>query len=46
MFSLIFLEREKGGERERNINIREKHRLFASRMHPDQGSNLQIRCMP
>ena len=39
--------RERKGEREikrkgeRNIDVREKHRLVASRMHLDQGSDLQ-----
>ena len=43
---LLILESEEGEERERigkerkrerNINVREKHQLVASNMHPDQG---------
>ena len=30
-----------GGERERHTNVREKHRLVASSMHPNQESNPQ-----
>lgn len=30
-----FREREGGGEGERNINVRVKHGLVASQMHPD-----------
>ena len=39
-FSLL-LEREEGRAegRERNIDVREKHRSAASSAHPDQGSN-------
>ena len=35
----LFLERGKGrgDERERNIDVREKHRSVASCVHPDQG---------
>ena len=36
----IDLEREEGKERERNINVREKHRLGASYTHSNPGSNL------
>ena len=37
----IFLERREGREkeRERNIYVREKHQLVASRVHPDWGPN-------
>ena len=38
---VYWLQREKKGEEERNINVREKHRLVASCMHPDWESNLQ-----
>ena len=34
------------GERERNIDVREKHRLVASYTHPNQGSNLQLGMCP
>ena len=46
-FSLI-LEREEGRDegREKNIHIREKHQLVASRTYPDQGSNPQPRYVP
>ena len=45
---LIFRERgRKGGrERERNMDVREIHRLAASGMHPDWGPNLQPGCVP
>ena len=38
-FHYLFLERGEGRdkERERNINVREKHHLVASHMHPDPG---------
>ena len=32
---------ERGRDRKRNMNVREKHELAASRMHPNQGSNPQ-----
>lgn len=32
-------ERGSDGERERNKDVREKHRLVASHMNPDWGSN-------
>ena len=38
----VFIFREMGGsekERERNIDVREKHQSVASQMPPDQGSN-------
>ena len=34
------------GEKERNIDVREKHRLVASYTHPNQGSNLQLGMCP
>ena len=34
-------EREREREQERGIDVREKHQLFVSHMHPDWGSNLQ-----
>ena len=36
-FIYLFLQRgeERGKERERNIDVREKHRLVASPMYPD-----------
>ena len=37
-------EREKRGER--NIDVREKHRLVASCMHPNHGLNPQLRHVP
>ena len=40
---LIFRERGMGRERERNIDVREKHRLVASCTQSDQGQNLQPR---
>ena len=45
---LLILEREEGGERERerNINVREKHRSVASHVHPNQGSTPQPRFVP
>ena len=56
VFILIFLiltwgcvywfQRERKGEREGNINVREKHWLVASRMYPDGGLNLQPRYVP
>ena len=39
-----FTERgRKGGEKERNIKVREKHRSVVSCRHPDLVSNLQPR---
>ena len=35
--------RERKGGRERNINVRENHRLVASHMCPNQESNPQSR---
>ena len=50
MICLLILEREEGGEREkegeRNIDVREKHQSVASCMRPDQGSNPQPRYVP
>ena len=48
MFLLIFLfrEREEGGEKERNINVKEKHQLVVYHMRPDQGLNPQPRYAP
>ena len=48
---VLFLVRGKGREREKEkgeiyINVREKHRLAASRTHPDWGWNLQPRHVP
>ena len=37
----FFRERGRGTERERLIDVRKKHRLVASREHPDRGSNSQ-----
>ena len=42
-FSLLLKTK---GERERDINAREKHRSVASHLHPDQGSNPQHRHVP
>ena len=43
----MILERETGremeGQRERNINVKEKHRLVASHMCPNQRLNLKLR---
>ena len=41
-------EREggEGMERERNINVKEKHWSVASHVCPDQGLNLQPRHLP
>ena len=41
---LLVLER--GRERERNIDVKEKHQLIASHMCPDWGLNLQPRYVP
>ena len=45
---IYFLEREEGREKEkeRNSDVREKHRLVASRMHTIRGLNLQPRHVP
>ena len=48
---LLILEREDGGEggwegERREIDVREKQRSVASHVHPNQGSNLQPRCVP
>ena len=49
---LLILEREEGGERERqtdrqtDIDVRENHQSVSSCMHPDQGLNLQPRYVP
>ena len=46
---LIFRERkESGGETDHqtDIDVREKHQLVASRVHPDQVSNPQPGCVP
>ena len=37
---------ERKGEKEKNIDGREKYQLVASQMHPNQGSNLQPRYVP
>ena len=40
--------RERGGrerEKKRNIDVREKHQLAASRTHPNQGTKLPPRYM-
>ena len=39
----LILEREEGRERERDIDVREKHWLVTSRTRPSQGLNLQPR---
>ena len=39
----LILEREEGRERERDIDVREKHWLVTSRKHPSQALNLQLR---
>ena len=44
MCSLI-LEREEGGEKQRDIDTREKHPSAASHIYPDQGLNLHLRGM-
>ena len=48
LFVCLFLEREEGKEKERekNIDVKEKQRLVASHMHPDQGPNPQPRHVP
>ena len=39
--------KERGKEREKKkINVRKKHKLVSSLVHPDQGLNLQPRYMP
>ena len=45
---LLILERgeERGIDRERNIDVKEKHQLVASCMHPNQGLNPQPRHVP
>ena len=45
----LFIFRERGRrekERERNIDVREKHWLIASPTHPYWGPNPQPRCVP
>ena len=44
----MILERGEGreGERERNIDVREKHQPAAFHMHPNQETNLQPRHVP
>ena len=46
MTYLLILKREEGRERERNINVRMKHRLVAFGTCPDQGLNPQPRYVP
>ena len=41
-----FRERGKEEERERNTDVREKHRLVASCVDPNWGPNLQPRQVP
>ena len=41
---LLILEREEG--RDRDTDMREKHRLVASGSHPNRGSNPQLRYVP
>ena len=36
VFKFYFRERGRGGERERDINMREKHRSTVFHMHPDR----------
>ena len=45
---VLIIERGKGREREweRNIDMREKHRLAAFCMYPNQGPDLQPRHVP
>ena len=43
---LLILEREERRERERNIDVREKHGLVASQKCPDWGSNLHPTYVP
>ena len=38
--------RERKGKRERDLDVREKHRLVASHMHSNQESNPQLRYVP
>ena len=47
-FLNLFLERGegRGEERERNIDVRQKHQSVASPTLPDQGLNLQPRHVP
>ena len=45
-YSFIFRERRRKGEREGNIDLREKHCLVASCMHPDWEPNPQPRHVP
>ena len=47
-FTYLFLERrgEKEKERERNIDVREKHHSVASHKRPDGGLNLHLRPVP
>ena len=44
-FIYLFLGKEEGreNERERSMDVREKHQLVVSYMHPDQGLNPQPR---
>ena len=48
MLFCFILERWEGREKEkeRDTDVREKHRLVASRMHPDWGLNSQPRHVP
>ena len=43
---LLILEKEGDRERERNIDVKEKHKSGASHTCPDMESNLQPRCVP
>ena len=43
---LLILQRMEGRERERNIDVMEKHRSATSHTGPDLGWNLQARYMP
>ena len=41
-----FKEKEGGGEREKERDVKQKEQLVVSHTHSDWGSNLQPRCVP
>ena len=46
MFLLNFKERGREKDRERNIDVREKHKSYPSSANPGQGLNLQFTHVP